>query len=234
MNLHKLKNTEQLQQFLEGSQAIMFSLPADKVSRYQFIQDILKQFHYRALKKSQKGIVIRFLLQVTHYSRQQLTRLIQQYQSTGTIQQKAPAKPQGFKRRYTEDDVALLVKMDERYETPSGAMIKKLCERAYKVFSQTEYENITNISVSHLYNLRASTAYQKQRRNFDKTKARKVKIGERRKPYPKGKAGYIRIDTVHQGDQAVLKGVYLEKAFDNTGCRPNQRLPNAQDLGKLA
>lgn len=214
MNLHKLKNTDELQQFLEGSQAVAFSLPTDKDARYRFIQDALKQFHYRALKKSQKGIVIRFLIQVTHYSRQQLTRLIQQYQRTGTIQPKAPAKSQGFKRRYTEEDITLLAKMDERYETPSGAVIKKLCERAYSVFSQEEYKNIANISVSHLYNIRASECYQKQRRHFTKTKSRKVKIGERRKPYPEGKAGYIRIDTVHQGDQDGVKGVYHINAVD--------------------
>ena len=65
MNLHQLKNTDELQPFFEGSQAIAFSLPTDKDTRYRFIQDVLKQFHYRALKKSQKGIVIRFLIHVT-------------------------------------------------------------------------------------------------------------------------------------------------------------------------
>ena len=214
MNLHKLKNTDELQQFLEGAQSIAFSLPSNKTDRYRFIQDVLKQFHYRALKKSQKGIVIRFLIQVTHYSRQQLTRLICKYQRTGTIQQKTPSKSQGFKRCYTEEDITLLAKMDERYDTPSGAVIKKLCERAYGIFSQQDYKNIANISVSHLYNLRASKSYQKQRRHFTKTKSRTIKIGERRKPSPEGKAGYIRIDTVHQGDQDGVKGVYHINAVD--------------------
>ena len=43
--------------------------------------------------------------------------------------------------------------MDERHDTPSGPMIKKLCERAYTVFAQPEYERLANISVAHLYNL---------------------------------------------------------------------------------
>ena len=63
MNLHQLKNTDELQQFLEGAQSIAFNLPSNKAGRYRFIQDVLKQFHYRTLKKSQKDIVIRFLLQ---------------------------------------------------------------------------------------------------------------------------------------------------------------------------
>ena len=214
MNLKALKNTEELQTFLDGTQAVAFSVPGDKKARYDFIQSTLKQFHYRALNKRQKGIVRRFLLQVTGYSRQQLTRLIQQYQNTGVVQQRRTNKPPGFKRIYTTIDIALLADMDERYNTPSGAVIKKLCERAYSIFDETEYKNIANISVSHLYNLRGSTGYQKQRRNFEKTKSRQVAIGDRRKPNTTGKPGYIRVDTVHQGDQDGIKGVYHINAVD--------------------
>ncbi len=214
MNLKELKNTQQLQTFLDGAQAIVFSVPGNKTARYGFIQSTLKQFHYRALTKRQKGIVIRFLLQVTAYSRQQLTRLIHQYLKAGVVQQRAPHQPAGFKQKYTAVDIALLAEMDERYDTPSGAVIKKLCERAFTVFNERDYENIAAISVSHLYNLRSSNGYQKQRRNFDKTKPRQVAIGERRKPNAAGKPGYIRVDTVHQGDQDGVKGVYHINAVD--------------------
>ena len=54
MNLKALKNTEELQSFLEGSQAVAFSLPGKKEERYAFIQSTLKQFHYRAITKRQK------------------------------------------------------------------------------------------------------------------------------------------------------------------------------------
>jgi hypothetical protein len=47
MNLNALKNTEELQSFLNGSQAVAFSLPGKKAERYAFIQSTLKQFHYR-------------------------------------------------------------------------------------------------------------------------------------------------------------------------------------------
>ena len=214
MNLKALKNTEELQTFLDGTQAVAFSVPGDKKARYDFIQSTLKQFHYRALNKRQKGIVRRFLLQVTGYSRQQLTRLIQQYLKSGVVQQRGTIKPLGFKRKYTAIDIALLADMDERYNTPSAAVIKKLCERAYSIFDETEYKNIANISVSHLYNLRSSAGYQKQRRNFEKTKSRQVAIGDRRKPNTTGNPGYIRVDTVHQGDQDGVKGVYHINAVD--------------------
>jgi len=41
-----------------------------------------------------------------------------------------------------------------------------------------------------------------------------VAIGERRKPNPCGEPGYLRIDTVHQGDQDGEKGVYHINAVD--------------------
>ena len=41
-----------------------------------------------------------------------------------------------------------------------------------------------------------------------------IAIGERRKPRPQGRPGYLRIDTVHQGDQDGNKGVYHINAVD--------------------
>ena len=70
------------------------------------------------------------------------------------------------------------------------------------------------ISVSHLYNLRKSIPYTRQRRHFEKTQSRPSKIGERRKPQPNGQPGYIRIDTVHQGDLDKQKGVYHINTVD--------------------
>jgi hypothetical protein len=41
-----------------------------------------------------------------------------------------------------------------------------------------------------------------------------VNIGERRKPVPDGCPGYLRVDSVHQGDLDGIKGVYLINAVD--------------------
>ena len=105
--------------------------------------------------------------------------------------------------------------MDERHDTPSGPAVKKLCERAFELFGEENYSRLAGISVSHLYNLRNSTGYQTRRRHFEKTRANKGStIGERRKPTPNGEPGYIRIDTVHQGDLDGRKGVYHINAVD--------------------
>jgi hypothetical protein len=41
-----------------------------------------------------------------------------------------------------------------------------------------------------------------------------VSIGERRKPDPQGRPGYLRVDTVHQGDRDGEKGVYHINVVD--------------------
>ena len=150
---------------------------------------------------------------MTGYSRQQLTRLIRQYAKTGAINW-TPSRSNGFAKKYTDQDILQLVKTDKLHDTPCGHAVKKLCERAYNLFDDTDYQNLSSISVSHLYNLRDSKRYKRHRRNFTKTQSRQVAIGERRKPHPEGKPGYIRIDTVHQGDQDKVKGVYHINAVD--------------------
>ncbi|WP_419641125.1 integrase catalytic domain-containing protein [Thiolapillus sp.] len=213
MKTEELTTIEHLSNFLEGTQAVAFTISSDKDKRYRWLQRELVRFDYLSLNKPDKGIVIRYLLKVTGYSRQQLTRLIAQYRKTGRLsrQQRTTA---GFKRRYTDRDIRLQAEMDERHDTPCGHAIKKLCERAYQVFGQSDYETLAGISVSHLYNLRQSKAYQRQRRTFEKTRPKSSTIGERRKPCSNGQPGYIRIDTVHQGDLDKQKGVYHINAVD--------------------
>ena len=70
------------------------------------------------------------------------------------------------------------------------------------------------MSVSHLYNLRHLAGYQATRLHWTKTKGYAIPIGERRAPAPEGRPGFIRIDSVHQGDRDGVKGVYHINAVD--------------------
>lgn len=72
-------------------------------------------------------------------------------------------------------------------------------------------QRLATLSVSHLYNLRKSTDYQAQRVRFTKTRAVCNPIGVRKAPRPNGRAGWVRIDTVHQNDLDGVKGVYLQR-----------------------
>jgi hypothetical protein len=104
--------------------------------------------------------------------------------------------------------------MDGLHGQPSGAVLKKLCERARSNFNDSAYKRLCSISVSHLYNLRSSKTYQRQRCTLTKTIPKKAPIGQRGKPQPNNQPGYIRIDSVHQGDQDKRKVVYHINAVD--------------------
>jgi len=65
-----------------------------------------------------------------------------------------------------------------------------------------------------IYNLRKSRTYRQKRIFYQKTRPIRVAIGERRRPDPRGQPGYLRIDTVHQGDLDGVKGLYHINAID--------------------
>ena len=117
MKLEELKTIEQLGQFLDGTQAVIFKITTVKKERYDWIRQELVRFDYLKLRKLDKGIVILYLTKVSGYSQSQLTRLIKQYSKTGYIKHfhtNAPA----FKKKYTPADIRLIAKMDERYNSP--------------------------------------------------------------------------------------------------------------------
>lgn len=214
MNARDLRTVEQLREFLEGVRAVAFEVPGGKAERYEWMRQVLARFLYPTLGRRDKGTVVRYLMKVTGYSREQVFRLIRQYGKTGRLDLRPRSQGQKFTRRYTVSDIRLLAAMDERHNTPNGLAVKKLCERACQVFGQQEYARLATISVSHLYNLRRSTGYRRQRTTLDKTRPRPSSIGERRKPQPRDRPGYIRVDTVHQGDWDGQKGVYHINAVD--------------------
>jgi hypothetical protein len=213
MNINDLKTIAQLEQFLTGTQSVVFVVASTKRDIYQDIQRTLVIFRYPSLDKASKGVVVRFLLKITGYSRQQVTRLVKQYRDTGKIERQQRTH-QGFKSIYSAEDIRLLAALDERHNTLSGPATKKLCERAYTLFNQIQYQRLAGISVAHLYNLRKSKPYLRQRYTLEKTRSKVALIGERKKPQANGQPGFIRIDTVHQGDLDKQKGVYHINAVD--------------------
>lgn len=211
MNDKDLDSPKAIQTFLAGVGKCELSVP--KTQRYAWIARTLKRTRYFSLRKKEKSVIRDYLLQGSGYSRAQLARLIKQYQTHRWIGKKA-CKKNRFRQRYTSEDILLLAKTDEAHQQLSGSATKKLFERAYRVYDDDAYERLSTISIAHIYNLRNSQFYQRQRRHFSKTQPTKVNIGERRKPNPNGKPGFIRIDTVHQGDQDKVKGVYHINAVD--------------------
>ncbi|MFC2018239.1 integrase [Chloroflexota bacterium] len=108
----------------------------------------------------------------------------------------------------------MLARTDELHDHLSCPATKKIMEREWVVYGYTEYRNISGISIAHLYNLWRSPLYRSFNKRYTKIKPKLVQIGERARPSPGGIPGYIRIDTVHQGDNKDKKGVYHINAVD--------------------
>lgn len=208
----KLQTLVQIKAFLDGTSEVIFRVP--KEERNQFIGRVLKRFGYAPHGRVDKGILLRYIERMTGLSRQQVTRLVRQYRKDGKLSKQPCTPKQGFTYRYTAADVLLLAEIDVLHDTLSGPTTKKLMERALLVFGDARFERLAGISVSHLYNLRGSTPYQNKRRHWSKTRPTGIPIGKRRAPQPNGVPGYIRIDSVHQGDLDGVKGVYHINAVD--------------------
>lgn len=213
MNLDDITTAEQIKSFLDGSQSVIFEVASNKDERYAWIRKTLYRVNYRQLPKKDRGLVIKLLCKTSDYSRQQITRLISAYLKNREIKRKQRTV-NGFQRHYDMRDIALLVTMDELHGTPSGGVLKKLCERANVQLPEAGYQRLAGISIAHLYNLRKSHGYLRARHTFTKTKSTKIPIAVRRKPQPNEQPGYLRVDTVHQGDLDGIKGVYYINAVD--------------------
>jgi len=203
---------EQIQAFLEGSKPVEFK-GRNREEVYGWVNQMLRQQRYDELKRCERGLVRLYVEKMTGLSRAQTTRLITIY-LRGEEVKPQPYRRRRFAQRYTREDIVLLADLDQVHETLSGPATKKLLQRACYNFNDTRYERLAGISVAHLYRLRGSRAYRERHIKYQATRPTAVSIGERRKPQPLGRPGYLRIDTVHQGDQDGEKGVYHINVVD--------------------
>lgn len=203
---------EQIRAFLESSQEVHFHAEG-RTDIYAWVDRTLRQQDYAKTSRAAKGLVRRYLLKMTGLSRAQVTRLIGRFIETQTVQPTVYRRHR-FRRRYTTADVALLVEVDQAHGRLSGPATCAILQREHKVYGDERYQRLATLSVGHLYNLRNSAGYRRQRIAYTATRPTSVSIGERRKPTPAGRPGFIRVDTVHQGDLDGVKGVYHINAVD--------------------
>ena len=212
MNDDSLQTIQQIRQFLQGSETVKFEGISIEV-RYHWIEKVLARFKYARLKRDDKGVIRRYIEKVSGYSRAQVSRLIGHFNQKGQLR-KTDYDRHRFPKKYTRADIALLARTDELHDCLSGPATKKIMEREWAVYGHSAFSNISLISVAHLYNLRRSYLYRSINKRYTKTKPAVVRIAERVRPDPGGRPGYIRVDTVHQGDKDGEKGVYHINAVD--------------------
>lgn len=215
MNEAQVRTVEQVRQVLAGTAALEFRAAQDDEGRYAWIEAVLRRLGYKQLGRADKGVVLAYLQRLSGYSRAQVTRLVSRWMAGQALVKRYRAPAHAFARRYTSADVALLAEVDRSLGTLSGPATVCVLRRQRDVFGDARFARLGSLSVAHLYNLRASAGYRQQRVVQSKTRGNKAaSIGVRKAPAPEGRAGFIRIDSVHQGDLDGIKGIYHINAVD--------------------
>lgn len=199
MHHTKYYSLDELRAVLDAQGGQSFTAES-KAEAYDWIEGQLHHYRYTKLGKKDRGLVRRYLALYTGYSAAQLSRLIAQWRRTRMLR-----LPQYVRHRfasyYTREDVVLLAAVDTAHNVLSGPATRCILEREYTVFHRPEFERLRHISVSHLYNLRKTFTYRNHAVVFTHTTGKvKITLGERRKPEPNGRPGFLRVDSVHQGD----------------------------------
>ena len=203
---------EQIRGFLAGSEVVRFA-GQRREEVYGWVEKTLVRHQYVGLGRPDKGLLRLYIGQMTGLSRAQVTRLITGYGQTGRVTAAAYQRTR-FPTLYTAADIVLLAYVDKAHGNLSGPATKRILEREYGTYGQAAYQRVSGISVAHLYRLRNTAAYRKRNTSYQPTRPTPIPIGERRRPQPHGSPGYLRIDTVHQGDQDGRKGLYHINAVD--------------------
>lgn len=211
MENSRLVNFIQIKEFLQGTNHVDLSLNSRK-EKYAFVKKTFDEFKYTTLAKKQKGLLRRYIRKVTGYSKAQLARVLAL--SFYGNPYRTDYKRHVFTKKYTAADIVLLAKTDNLHGRLNGIATQLILQKEYREFHKEEYKRISTISVSHIYNFRKTKKYSYESLTYTKTQAIKRNIGERRKPEPNGKPGYIRVDSVHQGDKNGEKGVYYINSVD--------------------
>ena len=203
---------EQIRAFLAGSREVRFA-GVRRADVYAWVERTLVRHQYAGVSRAGKGLVRRYMARMTGLSRAQVTRLITAHRQTGRVKAAAYQRRK-FATRYTASDVDLLAYVDRAHGNLSGPATKRILEREYFDYGQAVYQRLAEISVAQIYRFRNSAAYRQRNTTYQPTRPTVIPIGERRKPRPQGWPGYLRIDTVHQGDQDGRKGIYHINAVD--------------------
>jgi transposase InsO family protein len=202
----------EIEAFLGASESVRFE-GNSRTEVYNWVERLLCRHEYGVQRRRIKGLLRAYVERMTGLSRAQTTRLVGVYLKTGQVR----ARPSGgyrFQSRYTPSDIALLASVDLAHDRLSGPATRHILRREFEVYKKPQFERLARISNGQLYNLRQRPAYRQRALRYEKTRPTAVSIGERRKPDPRQRPGFLRIDTVHQGDGPNGKGLYHINAVD--------------------
>ncbi len=209
MNDSHIVNLHQIEESLMGFSAPSFAFDSHKEA-YVWVNEILDRFRYhqKGQTKKEKILIRKYIKRYTSYSASQITRLVKEKKKTGTLTYGKGKKKNKFKKIYTPEDARLLAEADNTYRRMSGDAMRAIFRDEYLLYGKQEYERLSKISHGHFYRIRESEEYKETSLTVGRTISVSRSIGIRKKPQPNGRPGFVRADTVHQGDLDGIKGVY--------------------------
>ena len=222
MDDNHILSVAQLTELVKFGKCVKFN-SSNKRQTYEWIGRTLGRFHYFSESKKNRGVIKDYMITMTGYSEGQVDKLIAMKKKFGRIFVRERTQ-HSFPKKYEAGEVALLADSTSLLNHPNGRAVKQMMKDMYNLYGDNRFERLQHISVSHFYNLRRTNIFQSRMLNYQKTHPVKVNIGIRKKPSPFGKPGFLRVDSVHQGDLDKEKGVYHVNLVDEvtqweiTGC----------------
>ena len=214
MDDSRINSLQLVNEFNNSNDSCSFKIE-NKEDAYKWTEEKLVEFSYAGLCKREKGSLRLYIQKITGYSPQQTTRLIAKYTKTGRVTLKRYVRTNP-NLKYTNEDISLIAYTDKLHNNPSGPSLVATLKRMYETFHDSRFARISKISSSYIYVLRGRDFYRQKSNYYVHTKPTVVSIGHREIPYANGNAGYIRVDSVHQGDRDAEKGIYHINAIDIT------------------
>ena len=208
----RTSHTAEMREFLSAGNNLSFAGTGRK-QIYGLVEGVLRAQKYLGFAKKDKGIVRRYLVKISGLSVAQITRLIARWRERGVIQLRVSRRHR-FPRRYTNDDILLPAETDAAHEGPLGSGRASYPRARTRGLWQCQIRTIGfDLGLSYLQ-LTAHAGLSRTPCPSHQDARLRVSIGERRKPQPRGRPGYLRVDTVHQGDTTSRKGIYHINAVD--------------------
>ena len=186
LQTQRVQTLAQVRRVAEGNEPVDFAL-AERASAYEFIRRTVVQFDYAALGKADKGAVKAYLAKMTGLSRAQLTRLMAQHRSTGRIRDRRSAAGRPPGRCCAAS-------------TKSSPMSASRAWRGCRTGTCTTCAPRAPTAAGAVCSPRPEPGSWPSASGG--------------KPRPDGQPGFLRVDTVHQGDRDGAKGVYYVNTVD--------------------
>jgi len=205
---------EEMVLFLKGTKTAEIKNDDTINNVYAWMTKVLTLRRYLLSSRQEKGIVRRYLIRCTGYSESHTDHCIRQYRDKGVIRRQERDCRTEFVTVYTKADIALLATYSEAMSHQNGKALQAGMKDMYHIYNDLRFERLAHLSCSHLYTLKQTVTYRNMVKEYTKTQSVVRPIGERKKPYPEGKPGFIRVDSVHQGDKDKIKGVYHVNLVD--------------------